>query len=360
MSGTTTRRTFLQASGAVLAGSAVARPFPVRAEASPLANKEVTFIVGGGVGNTFDNFGRALTRQFERSIPGLTVRVKNVEQASGLLAGKMLQEGPADGTMLMTTSSSVFSAQLVGEEGVQFDTRQWGWLGKHGTETRVLLRGPGADFKTFEELRAKTRPSSMSVRSKTSHAYQEALWLNALLGLRINPVPGYAKSVEVESALIQGEVMLAPAGDPTDRIVMDTEGVDVVLQISSGTLPERYRGRPLLRDIVSSAGAVDRSKVLDFIDLTSNMLRWVAVPPNTQPELLAAWQAIFAEAAKAPDYIAESQKLNLEIDYTSGPDIAARVASIFQGQAELAAELVALESCGEALAAGKDNPCART
>jgi hypothetical protein len=178
--------------------------------------------------------------------------------------------------------------------------------------------------------------------------------------LRINPVPGYAKSVEVESALIQGEVMLAPAGDPTDRIVMDTEGVDVVLQISSGTLPERYRGRPLLRDIVSSAGAVDRSKVLDFIDLTSNMLRWVAVPPNTQPELLAAWQAIFAEAAKAPDYIAESQKLNLEIDYTSGPDIAARVASIFQGQAELAAELVALESCGEALAAGKDNPCART
>jgi tripartite-type tricarboxylate transporter receptor subunit TctC len=359
MSGQTTRRTFLQASGAILAGSAIGRPVSGRAEASPLANREVTFIVGGGVGNTFDNFGRALARQFERSIPGLTVRVKNVEQASGLPAGKMLQEGPADGTMLMTTSSSVFSAQLVGEEGVQFDTRQWGWLGKHGTETRVLLRGPGADFKTFEELRAKTTPSSMSVRSKASHAYQEALWLNALLGLKINPVPGYARSVEAESALIQGEVMLVPAGDPTDRIVMETEGVDVVLQISSGTLPARYQGRPVLRDLVSAGGG-HRSKVLDFIDLTSNMLRWVAVPPNTQPELLAAWQAVFAEAAKAPDYIAESQKLNLEINYTSGPDIAARVASIFRDQGGLAAELLALETCGEALAAGKDNPCART
>jgi tripartite-type tricarboxylate transporter receptor subunit TctC len=342
-----------------MAGSAIAGPFPVRAAASPLANKSVTFIVGGGVGNTFDNFGRALTRKLEKLIPGLTVRVKNVEQASGLLAAKMLQEGPTDGTMLLTTSSSVFSAQLVGEEGVQFDTRQWGWLGKHGTETRVLLRGPGADFKTFEELRAKARPSSMSVRSKTSHAYQEALWLNALLGLRINPVPGYAKSVEVESALIQGEVMLAPAGDPTDRNVMEAQGVDVVLQISSGRLPARYQGRRLLRDLVGSGG-VDRSKVLDFIDLTSNMLRWVAVPPNTQPELLAAWQTVFADAAKAPDYIAESQKLNLEIDYTSGPDIAARVDAIFRSQSDLAAELVALETCGEALAAGKDAPCARS
>ncbi|HEX6119493.1 MAG TPA: hypothetical protein VFZ03_08565 [Dongiaceae bacterium] len=356
----TTRRTFLRASGAILAGSAIAKPFPVHAEANPLANKSVTFIVGGGVGNTFDNFARTLTRQFERLIPGLTVRVKNVEQASGLLSAKMLQEGPTDGTMLLTTSSSVFSAQLVGEEGVHFDTRQWGWLGKHGTETRVLLRGPGADFKTFAELRAKAAPSSMSVRAKTSHAYQEALWLNALLGLRINPVPGYSKSVEAETALIQGEVMLLPAGYPTDRNIMQADGVDVVLQISSGTLPEQYQGRPLLRDIVSGGGSVDRSRVLDFIDLTSNMLRWVAMPPNTQPEMLAAWQAVFAEAAKAPDYIAESEKLDLEIDYTSGPDIAARVASIFQGQGELAAELVALERCGEALAAGKDNPCART
>jgi len=354
----TTRRTFLRASGAVLVGGGIARPFLVRANASPLANKSVTFIVGGGVGNTFDNFGRTLARQFERSIPGLTVLVKNVEQASGLLSAKMLQEGPADGTMLLTTSSSVFSAQLAGDEGVAYDTRQWGWLGKHGTETRVLLRGPGADFRTFDELRAKTTTSSMSVRSKTSHAYQEALWLNALLGLRINPVPGYSKSVEVEAALIQGEVMLVPAGDPTDRTVMETEGVDVVLQISSGTLPARYHGRPLLRDLVD--GGADRSKILDFIDLTSNMLRWVALPPNTPPELVAAWQVAFAEAASAPAYIAESEKLNLAIEYTSGAEIAERVDAIFRGQPELANELKALEACGEALAAGKENPCAHS
>ncbi|HET6620818.1 MAG TPA: hypothetical protein VFG64_12840 [Dongiaceae bacterium] len=359
MSGKTTRRTFLRASGAVLAGSAIARPFPVRAEANPLANKAVTFIVGGGAGGLYDNFGRALTRQFERLIPGLTVRIKNVQQASGMLAAKMLQEGPTDGSMLLAASSAIFSTQVAGEEGVYFDIRQWGWLGKHGTETRVLLRGPGADFKTFEGLRAKTAPSSMSVRAKTSHAYQEALWLNALLGLRINPVPGYA-GAEAESALIQGEVMLVPAGYPTDRNTMEAGGVGVVLQISDGTLPERFEGGPLLKDLVSSTGGADRSKVLDFIDLTSTMLRWVAVPPNTEPELLEAWQAAFTEAAQAPDYIAESQKLDFEIGYTSGPDIAARVASIFQGQAELAAELAALERCGEALAAGKDNPCART
>jgi len=350
----TTRRGFLRTAGAVVAGGAVARPFLVRADASPLAGKSVTLIVGGGVGNTFDNFGRTLVRQFERQIPGLTVLVKNVEQASGLLSAKMLQEGPTDGSMLLTTSSNVFSAQMVGEEGVAFDCRRWGWLGKHGTETRVLLRGPGADFKTFDEFRAKTTTSSMSVRSKTSHAYQEALWLNALLGLRIKPVPGYSKTVEAETAMITGEVMLVPAGDPADRIVMETDGVAVVLQISSGTLPARFKGAPLLRDLLDGKHA----QVLDFVDLTSNMLRWIAVPPNTDPEMLAAWQAAFAEAAAAPDYIAESQKLNLAIEYASGADITERVNAIFASQSELAAQLTALESCGEALAAGEADPCA--
>jgi len=350
-----TRRKFLRTAGAAVAGAGIARPFLARADKSPLAGKSVTFIVGGGVGNTFDNFARTLARQFERSVPDLTILVNTVEQASGLLAAKMLQEGPTDGSMLLTTSSNVFSAQVMGEEGVSFDVRQWGWLGKHGTETRVLLRGPGADFKTFEELRAKTTTSSMSVRSKTSHAYQEALWLNALLGLRINPVPGYSKTVEAENALIQGEVMLVPAGDPTDRTVMETAGVDVVLQISSGTLPARYNGRPQLRELLGSSAK--HSKVMDFIDLTSTVLRWVAVPPNTQPEMLAAWQAVFADAATAPTYIGESQKLNLAIEYSSGEEIAALVDSIFQTQTELAAALGVLETCGAALAEGRENAC---
>jgi tripartite-type tricarboxylate transporter receptor subunit TctC len=90
------------------------------------------------------------------------------------------------------------------------------------------------------------------------------------------------------------------------------------------------------------------------------MLRWVAVPPNTRPEFVAAWRTAFAEAASAPEYIAESRKLNLAIEYSSGAEIAARIDSIFRAQSELAAELEALATCGEALAAGKETPCARS
>lgn len=353
--GSSSRRGFLGAAGVMLAGGAIGCPIVARADSGPLANKSITFISGGGVGGTFDLFARMLARHLEAAIPGLTVSVKNVEQASGLLAAKMLQEGPTDGTMLLTASSGVFNAQMMGDEGVSYDARQWGWLGKHGTETRVLLRGPGADFKTFEEFRAKTATSSMAVRAKTSHAYHEAMLLNGLLGLRIKAVPGY-KGPEAESALLQGEVMLAPEGYPTDLAIMESPGVGVVMRITAGSLPPKYEGAPLLRDLVANKTA--HAMTLDFIDLTATMVRWVALPPNTDPEILAAWRDAFASVAVTPGYVEDSRKLNLAIEFTTGDEIAAKVAAVLQAPAELGADMQALTKCGEALAEGGENPCA--
>ncbi len=70
----------------------------------------------------------------------------------------------------------------------------------------------------------------MSATSTASNVYHQALWMNAMLGLRIKPVPGY-KSVEKDAALLQGEVMLT-IGDPIrpTRRCSRRPGVDVVMR----------------------------------------------------------------------------------------------------------------------------------
>ena len=102
------------------------------------AKKTATILVGSEVGGNSDLFARLIARHFERVIPSLRIEIKNVPQASGALAAKTLQSGPTDGTMLLSSSTGLLSAQVEGDESVQYDLAQWAWLGRLATETRLL------------------------------------------------------------------------------------------------------------------------------------------------------------------------------------------------------------------------------
>jgi tripartite-type tricarboxylate transporter receptor subunit TctC len=345
------RRQFLAA--AACAAGSLAAPRLVRAgsEYELLRGRTVTILVGSEVGGNSDLFGRLIGRHFESVIPGLRVEVKNIPQAGGALAAKTLQEGPDDGTMLFTSSTGVLGAQVQGDTGVAYDLGSWNWLGRLGAETRVLAIGPGADFSTLEELRAKSRPSSMSVRSKSSFAYHEAMWLNALLGLRIKPVPGY-KSVEKETALIQGEVMLTVAGYPTDRDLLDQPDVRVILRLTDGpALPDRLSGAPLLADLIADHPAI--AAVAAFMHASTSMQDWMAAPPGTPPAIVAEWRRAFESAADSPAYRDEAAKLGIALSLVKGAALQEQITNLVAHSDSLRIQLDAAHRCGEALSEGQ-------
>lgn len=352
------RRRFLASTAAAFGSVALLGPRIGRAAtAYPLLEgRTVTILVGSDVGGNFDLFARSIGRHFESEIPDLRVQVQNIPQASGALAARRLQDGPTDGTMLMTSSSGLLSSQVQGDENVAYDLSQWSWLGNLAAEARILVLGPGADFADLQQLQAKTDPSSMSVRSKTSYAYHEALWLNAMLGLRIKPVPGY-KSVEKEAALIQGEVMLTTVGYPTDRQILESPGVEIVLRLTEGpSLPERFRAKPLLAELI--AGDPSVAAIARFMRTSTTILNWMAAPPGTDPEVLAEWRRAFAAAATSPAYLDEASKLGFATALTGGADLTQRIKEIFADLAPLRAQLEAAYRCGAALADGASASCA--
>lgn len=323
-------------------------PYPL------LAGKTVRILVGSDVGGNFDLFARSLGRHFEREIVGLRVEVQNIPQAGGALAAKTLQEGPTDGTLLMTSSSGLLGSQVQGEP-VAHDLSTWSWLGSLSAESRLLIRGPSSDFSSFDQLRAKTAPSTLSVRSKSSFAYHEALWLNAMLGTRLKPIPGY-KTVEKEVALVQGEVMLTVVGYPTDREILDSPGVDVVLRLTEGPeLPDRFQSRPLLADLV--AGDSSAKSIAAFMLASTSMLNWMAAPPATDPAVLAEWRRAFAAAASSPTYLVEAEKLGFSTSLTGGAELSEHIGAILADMASLRARLAEAHTCGAALADGSAAVC---
>jgi tripartite-type tricarboxylate transporter receptor subunit TctC len=352
------RRGFVASLTAACAAGVVPAPRLARAASgySLLQGKTVTILVGSEVGGNSDLFARSVGRHFERVIPKLRVEIKNIPQAGGALAAKTLQEGPNDGTTLLTSSTGLLGSQVQGDEGVAYDLGSWTWLGRLATETRTLVIGPGADFATLDELRAKTTPSSMSVRSKSSFAYHESMWLNAMLGLRIKPIPGY-KSVEKETALIQGEVMLTVVGYPTDRDVLDQADVDVVLRLTDGpALPERFAGRPLLADLV--AGQPSFAAVAAFMRASTSMQNWMAAPPGMPPEILAEWRRAFDAAADSPAYLDEARKLGFAVSLVKGAELQQQIGDLLANIGPLRAQLDAAARCGEALSESHGAGCA--
>jgi tripartite-type tricarboxylate transporter receptor subunit TctC len=347
-----TRRNLLATGIAVVSGIAPsfgAGKYPL------LEGKTVTILVGSEVGGNFDLFARAIGRHFERMIPGLRAEIKNVPQASGALAARTIQEGSSDGLTLITSSSGLLSAQVQGDESVAYDLGTWNWMGRLATETRVIVRGRGADFATYEELRAKHESSSMSVRSKTSYAYHEALWLNAMLGLRIKPIPGF-KAMEKETALVQGEVMLTVVGYPTDADVIAQPDVDVVLRLTEGPLPDHYANRPLLADLIAGNPSIE--KIGTFMKVSTAMQNWMAAPPGTPPAVLAEWRQAFEAAAETPQYLDEASKLGFQTALLRGADLQQQIETLLSDLPALRAQLAAAANCGTDLAEGKPSSCA--
>ncbi|HKP24544.1 MAG TPA: hypothetical protein VJV39_11820 [Dongiaceae bacterium] len=318
----------------------------------------MTLLVGAGVGGGYDLCARLLAQHMEQQVPGLRIEIKNVSQASGKLAAKMLQESPGDGSVLLTAGPGPLTAQLLQEEGVAFDMRQWGWLGKVAAETSVFVKGPGADFANFAGLRAKRTTTSMSATSTASGAYHQAVWCNALLGIHIKPVPGY-KSVERDAAVVQGEVMITSESWPTDSQMFESPGVDVFLRLSPGELPEKYRDRPLLADLVS-AERPSFMPIVRFIEVSEQIQRWFAAPPNTDPAVLSEWRELFDAVSASPGFRSDIGKLNFAVAPATGAEVTEQIGAALADNEKQSKVFQAALDCGKAMADNMEASCAHS
>lgn len=347
------RRAFLAGSAALIGTNVAGMRATAGNSYARLANRTVTLVCGGSVGGGYDLCGRVLARHMEALAPGLRFEFRNITQASGRLAGKVLQEGPTDGSMICTAGPTLLVGQLLHEKGVAYDLSQWGWLGKVAEETNLLLRGPGADFATLDDLKTKTTPSPMAASSITDTPAHIALWVNAMLGLRIKPVPGY-KSMEKVTALMQGEVMITSATWPTDRRMLEAEGVDVFLRVSSGEMPGRFKDRPLLADLVEES----HRPIVTFIEAVAKLQRWFAVPPGTDRVVLADWRALFDAVTASPSFQADIGKLDFAGRGMNGAEVASLVNEVLADRDSRSTLLGATLACGQSLADGQSVMCA--
>src|SRR5258705_5205055 len=297
--------------------------------ADPVADfyrgKTITCFIGYGVGGGYDLFARTISRHMTRHIPGNpTILPVNMPGASSMVLGNHLaKRAPQDGTAFGAVNSAlVFGTLFAGAESkAQFNGPDVTMIGNAVSSAAVLVAWHESGVKTLQDV--KQKGLIVGATSRTGDTYLLPLAVKNILGLdKMKIILGYPGTREAAIALERGEI--------TGR-VWDMEGIkagrpqwlkdkqlNIVAQLAPRKMPEVPANVPLVKDAVADE---DDRRVLDVIFYSTVLARPYIAPPNIPADRRQALRDAFMATMKDPAFLAETQKLQLSVDPTSGEEM---------------------------------------
>lgn len=314
------RRQILRSAAALagLAGLLQAATAAADPTADFYTGKTVRIVVGSAPGGGYDLYARLLSRHIGRHIPGNpTVIVQNMPGAGGLTATNFLYaKAPRDGTSFGIVQGTLIYAQAGNSPNVQFDMRQFGWLGSANNTSNACVFSKRAMPKEGRELLER----EVIIGTSAGSTELVPTLLNNILGTKFKLVRGFQSTTNVLLAIERGEVDGLCGWGWDGAQVNGRDFFDRgVIQVGLETANERHpvlkeRGVPFALDLVKSEK--DR-KVWEFLFSYLVYVRPFIVPPEVPADRLKALQSAFKATLEDPEFLAEAKKGQVEIRYVS-------------------------------------------
>jgi tripartite-type tricarboxylate transporter receptor subunit TctC len=303
-------------------------------------NRQINLIVGYGPGGGYDLTARLLARHMGRYIPGNpSIVVQNMAGAGSLRAANYLYgAAPKDGTTFGVLGSDIAMIGLIGASpGVQFDPRRFTWLGSSssfGNDAFVLI--VRADAKSPSIAAARRPGGAPIVLGGTGEGARDAdvpKILRDALGLNIKQVLGYPDSPSIFLAVERGELDgrtfdLSAVRATRPKWLEPDSGFKILLQFARETRHPDLRDVPTARELALDA---DARALVEFAETPLlTMARPFAAPPGVPDERAKALQAAFLAAHRDARFLAEAEKLGLDISPVGTDQIIAGVERLTQ------------------------------
>jgi tripartite-type tricarboxylate transporter receptor subunit TctC len=152
--------------------------------------------------------------------------------------------------------------------------------------------------------------------------------LNNVLGTKFKIVSGYEGSAAAMLAMERGEVEGHSATyDGLKNQHEDwvrTKKVNIVVQY----LLQRHRELPDVPTAAELARTPEQEKILRAVSSASEIGKFILTTPGVSAERVAALRGAFDAMARNPDYLAEAEKLRIELDPLPGTELQKIVAEL--------------------------------
>ena len=307
--------------------------------------KTLRFIVGVGVGSGYDINARLLARHLAGHIPGQpTIVVQNQPGAGSLtMTNALYHTGPFDGTVMGASFNGMPTTPLLQPTGARFDPVKLNWLGSTNRETQVMYIWHTAHAQVLED--AQGREIVMGAQAPGSTQFDYPVLANKLFGFKFKVVTGYESTPKIHLAMESGEVHGTIANWSTLKAInsnwITEKKIRILAQWALQKSPE-LGDVPLFLDLARTEADRD---ALRLMLARLEYGRPFFLPPNVPTARIEALRRAFDATLKDPTYLAEAERLKVDVDPLSGEQVAALVEQVSRTPADIVARVrAAMES----------------
>jgi hypothetical protein len=222
-----------------------------------------------------------------------------------------------------------------GSEGAKFDSSKFLWLGSLNNEVSVAAAWHTAGIKTIEDAKHRELLVGATAFGVDDSTIFPAV-TNALFGTKFKWVLGYRGGTDMNLAMERGETFgrVGWSWSSIKSINADClrDGkINVFLQLSLAKHPD-LPNVPLVMDMARNQ---TERQALELIFSRQSMGRPFLAPPDLPADRAKALQAAFWAAATDSALLAEADRMKLEVNPVSGPDVAAMIDRMYKAAPEV-------------------------
>jgi tripartite-type tricarboxylate transporter receptor subunit TctC len=290
--------------------------------------KTLNMVIGYPPAGANDVYARMAARHLGKHIPGApTVVPRNMPGAGSLLAANhIFNAAPKDGTTLGLLVPTLPIDEKLESAAAKYKSSGFNWIGRMAPSPNVTFIMSTSEVKTIADAFEKVAVLGATGRSATNSIYPTVL--NNVLGTKFKVVNGYEGSAAAMIAMERGEVDGHSATYDSLKAVhpdwIASKRVNIVVQYSLRRHPEL----PDAPTSVELARNDEQRGLLTAVSSASEIGKFVLTTPDVPAERVTALRRAFDAMVRDPEFIAEAQKLRVELGPLSGEELQKIVESV--------------------------------
>ncbi|HVH92057.1 MAG TPA: hypothetical protein VM783_11790 [Candidatus Acidoferrum sp.] len=324
--------------------AAQSRNFNEKAAADFYRGKTVTIIVGFAPGGGYDISARLVARHLGKHIPGTpNLIVENRPGAGSLVAANLVYKGlRPDGTYVATFNSQMVLQQLLGQQGMEFDSRAFNWLGSVSSSQSACGVHRDTGVTHVKQLMGPSgKVVNMGGEAPGSGITDTAAVIRAAVGAKFKIIYGYAGSRPVANAVLNRELdgMCISWESFTSDLKMFFEPQKLLnMLVIFGTEVPKHPWLENAEAAEAIAPTGDARTLLKLVYAPGKMSFPYAVAPGVPADRLAALRVAFDKTLADPAFVSDYEKYR-ELAPKKGEEVAEIVNDLLATKPNLVNEL---------------------
>ena len=272
-------------------------------------------------------------------IPGHpAVIVQNQPGAGSLtMANQLYAAGPFDGTVIGASFNGLPTTPLLQPAGVRFEATKLNWIGSTNRESQAMYVWHASPIESLTDLESKEMIVGAQAPGSTQYDYP--VLASHLFGMKFKVITGYESTPKIHLAMERGEVHGTFANWSTLKAIAGDWIRDRKIRILAQW---DLKAHPEMADVPMFLGVAKTEADRAALQLALARLEFgrpFFMPPSVPADRVAAVRRAFDASMTDQEFLAEAERLKIEVDPLTGEEVAGLIAQLYRTPADIVARV---------------------